>query len=97
MTSPQRLEDELAATNRQLKALTDEVARNDEKMRRTQRRELRLLQAESLDVLITALTGCEAPPPAKKAKAPMLRATTHQIPLDAEAPNRIETATFGLG
>jgi two-component system cell cycle response regulator len=56
MTSPESVEDELAATNRQLKALTEEVARNDEKMRRTQRRELRLLQAESLDVLITALT-----------------------------------------
>ena len=56
MTSPERLEDELAATHRQLRALTDEVARNDEKMRRTQRRELRLLQAETLDVLITALT-----------------------------------------
>ncbi len=56
MASPERLEDELAATHRQLKALTDEAARNDEKMRRTQRRERRLLQAETLDVLITALT-----------------------------------------
>ncbi|MBT8093488.1 MAG: DUF484 family protein [Gammaproteobacteria bacterium] len=56
MTSPEMLEDELEATHRELKALTSEVARNDEKMRRSQRRELRLLQAETLDVLITALT-----------------------------------------
>ena len=56
MTSREELEAQLEATRRQLDELTAEVARNDEKMQRTQRRELRLLQAESLDALITALT-----------------------------------------
>lgn len=56
MKSREELEAQLQATRRQLDELTAAVARNEEKMRRTQRRELQLLQAESLDVLITALT-----------------------------------------
>jgi len=55
MSSEEELAARLAATQRQLEVLTEEVARNDEKMRRTQRRELRLLQAESIDVLIHTL------------------------------------------
>lgn len=56
MTSREELEAQLEATRRQLDALTAQVARNEEKMRRTQRRELQLLQAETLDTLIAALT-----------------------------------------
>ena len=56
MTSREELEAQLEATRRQLDELTAEVARNEEKMRRTQRRELQLLQAETLDSLIAALT-----------------------------------------
>ncbi len=56
MTSREELEAQLEAARRQLDALTAEVARNEEKMRRTQRRELDLLQAETLDTLICALT-----------------------------------------
>ena len=56
MTSREELEAQLEATRRQLDELTAAVARNEEKMRRTQRRELQLLQAESLDSLIAALT-----------------------------------------
>ncbi|HEY5641513.1 MAG TPA: DUF484 family protein [Woeseiaceae bacterium] len=56
MASREELEAQLIATRRRLEELTAEVARNEEKMRRTQRRELRLLQAESLDALITELT-----------------------------------------
>ena len=56
MKSREELEAQLEATRRQLDALTAEVARNEDKMRRTQRRELELLQAESLDTLIVALT-----------------------------------------
>jgi diguanylate cyclase (GGDEF)-like protein len=56
MTSREELEAQLEATRRQLDDLTAEVARNEEKMRRTQRRELQLLQAETLDSLIAALT-----------------------------------------
>ncbi len=55
MTSREELEAQLDATRRQLEELTAEVARNDEIMRRAQQRELRLLQAESLDGLIRAL------------------------------------------
>ena len=55
MTSREELEAQLGAARRQLEELTLEVARNDEIMRRAQRRELRLLQAESFDALITAL------------------------------------------
>ena len=56
MTSTEELEAQLEAARHQLDELTAEVARNDEKMQRTQQRELRLLQAESLDTLIAALT-----------------------------------------
>ena len=56
MTSREELEAQLEATRRQLDELTAEVARNEDKMRRTQRRELQLLQAETLDALIGALT-----------------------------------------
>lgn len=52
----EELERELAETRRQLEAMTTAVASNEEKMRRTHRRELRLLQAETLDALIFALT-----------------------------------------
>ena len=55
MTSREELEAQLDATRRQLEELTAEVARNDEIMRRAQLRELRLLQAESLDGLIRTL------------------------------------------
>ena len=56
MTSREELEAQLEATRRQLDELTVEVARNEEKMRRSQGRELRLLQAETLDALISDLT-----------------------------------------
>jgi len=56
MTSREELEAQLEATRLQLEELTAEVARNGDIMRRTQLRELRLLQAESLDALIVALT-----------------------------------------
>lgn len=50
------------AAARQLEALTAEVARNDEKMRRSQQRELRLLRADNLEALVTELTRglCES-------------------------------------
>jgi two-component system cell cycle response regulator len=56
MTAREELEAQLEAMRQQLDELTAEVARNEDIMRRTQRRELRLLQAESLDALIVALT-----------------------------------------
>jgi diguanylate cyclase (GGDEF)-like protein len=56
MKSREELETQLEATRQRLDELTAEVARNDEILRHTQRRELRLLQAESLDTLIKALT-----------------------------------------
>jgi diguanylate cyclase (GGDEF)-like protein len=46
---------QLAAARRQLETLTAEVARNDDKMRRTLQRELQLLQAEDLDSLLHEL------------------------------------------
>ena len=55
MPSVEELTVELEATRRQLEEMTAQVSSNDEKMRRTHRRELRLLQAESLDTLIYAL------------------------------------------
>ncbi len=45
-----------AAMRERLEELTGEVARNEEKMRLSQQRELRLLQAESLDVLLREMT-----------------------------------------
>ena len=55
MPSVEELKAELEASRRQLEEMTAEVASNDEKMRRTHRRELRLLQAESLDSLVYVL------------------------------------------
>lgn len=55
MLSVEELTKELEATRRQLALTTSEVASNEEKMRRTHQRELRLLQAETLDALIYAL------------------------------------------
>ncbi len=56
MPSVDELMAELEATRRRLDEVTSKVASNDEKMRQTHRRELRLLQAETLDALIFALT-----------------------------------------
>jgi diguanylate cyclase (GGDEF)-like protein len=47
---------ELADVRRRLEKLTAEVARNDEKLRRSQQRELRLLQALNLDSLFEEMT-----------------------------------------
>jgi diguanylate cyclase (GGDEF)-like protein len=51
MSSREELEAQLGAMRRRLEELTLEVARNDEIMQRAQRRELRLLQAESFEAL----------------------------------------------
>ena len=56
MTSKKELSARLEAAERQLGELTAQAARNEDKMRRSLQRELRLLQAETLDVLITELT-----------------------------------------
>lgn len=45
----------LDAAQHRLDELTEEVARNDDKMQRTQQRELKMLQAEDLDSLLTVL------------------------------------------
>ena len=59
MSTAEDLHAQLEATRRKLDELTAAVARNEAKMRRSQRRELRLLQAEDLlglfDELITGL------------------------------------------
>ena len=55
MASKEELEARLSATQRRLDELTAEVSRNEEKMRRSQARELRLLQADSIDALMAAL------------------------------------------
>lgn len=55
MPSVDELTDELEATRRELELTKSEVASNEEKMRRTHQRELRLLQAATLDTLIVAL------------------------------------------
>lgn len=55
MASAEELEAELARTRLKLGELTAEVARNEQKLRRTQKREARLLQAESLDALFREL------------------------------------------
>jgi len=47
---------ELDAARRQLKELTAAVARNDEKLRRSQQRELHLLQSSNLDSLFLEMT-----------------------------------------
>lgn len=56
MPSVEELTAQLEATLRQLEEMTAEVASNEIKMRRTHQRELRLLQAGTLDALIIALT-----------------------------------------
>lgn len=48
---------ELDAARQLHTELTEQVAQNDEKLRRTQQRELRLLQAEDLDSLLKVLVG----------------------------------------
>lgn len=48
-------EGQLEAHRRQLDELTDEVARNDDKMQRSQQRELQLLQAENIESLFHEL------------------------------------------
>ena len=53
--SAEELSAQLEAARRRLDELTDEVARNDEKMQRTQQRELLLLKAEDLDSLLGVL------------------------------------------
>ena len=56
MVSEQELSAKLEATKRQLEEMKAEVASNEDKMRRSQRRELGLLQAEDLKSLFQALT-----------------------------------------
>ena len=55
MKSTEELEGALEDKQRQLDALKAEVATNDDKMRRSQARELRLLQSEDLESLLNAL------------------------------------------
>ncbi len=55
--SKEQLRAELEATRNSLIELTEQVARNDKKLRRTQQRELRLLQAEDLDALLKVLVS----------------------------------------
>lgn len=55
MQTKEELEAQLAAARRRLDELTDEAARNDGKMQRTQQRELTLLQAEDLNSLLKVL------------------------------------------
>ena len=55
MQSKDELRAELDAARLRLEELTGEVARNDDKMQRTQQRELQLLQAENLDSLLHVL------------------------------------------
>ena len=52
MTSKKELSARLEAAERQLAELTAEGARNEDKMRRSQQRELRLLQADNLESLL---------------------------------------------
>ena len=56
MSIAEELNARLAATQSRLDELTAEVARNEAKMRRSQRREMRLLQAEDLTTLFHELT-----------------------------------------
>ena len=57
MQTAEDLTDDLAIKRRQLDELTAEVARNDDKMRRSQQRELRLLQAMDLGSLFEEMIG----------------------------------------
>ena len=52
MVSDQELEKNVELADQKLEELTAEVARNDDKMRRSQQRELRLLQADDLETLM---------------------------------------------
>jgi diguanylate cyclase (GGDEF)-like protein len=56
MQNAEELTAELDAARRQLEKLTAEVARNDEKLRRSQQRELHLLQSSNLDSLFIEMT-----------------------------------------
>ena len=56
MQNAEELTAELDAARRQLEELTAEVARNDEKLRRSQQRELHLLQSSNLDSLFIEMT-----------------------------------------
>ena len=56
MQSADELAAKLAAAEGQLEALTEQVRRNDEKLRRSQQRELQLLQAPDLDSLFREMT-----------------------------------------
>ncbi len=56
MSTAEELKAKLAATQTRLDELTAEVARNEAKMRRSQRREMRLLEAEDLATLFHELT-----------------------------------------
>ena len=49
------LEAQLKSVHRWLDELTEEVARNDDKMKRTHQRELQIMQAENLDSLLLVL------------------------------------------
>lgn len=55
--SKAELQAELGATRLSLVELTEQVARNEKKLRRSQNRELRLLQAEDLDALLKVLVS----------------------------------------
>ena len=55
MQSKEELTAALEAARRQLDDLNEAVARNEDKMRRTQKRELQLLQASDLDQLLNVL------------------------------------------
>ncbi len=57
MLSAEKLRAQLEATKRQIEEITTEAARNEDKMRRSQRRELGLLQAEDLQALFHELTA----------------------------------------
>ena len=57
MLSEQDLGAQLEATKRELEEIRSEVASNEDKMRRSQQRELGLLQAEDLKSLFHALTA----------------------------------------
>ncbi len=57
MQTAEELTDDLEIKRRQLDELTAEVARNDDKMRRSQQRELRLLQAMDLGSLFEEMIG----------------------------------------
>lgn len=52
MASNEELQAQLEAVERRLEELTVQVARNEDKMRRSQQRELRLLQADDLEALL---------------------------------------------